>query len=222
MTERIRNDYEGLKEFTENASHEFQTPLAIIKSNIDWLLQQVSDKEQILSLERIESSINRMSKTNKALLLLAKIENRNFNQYENASLESLVLETLESYEDFIQAKGLLIKKQLFNNQKNNRPVNKSLLQILTNNLISNAIKHNILKGYIHIYLDENKLIIKNSGHKLTVDPHKLFDRFAKDNPSSESSGLGLAMVKQICEILHYDIKYQCQENEHIITISFNL
>lgn len=218
MTDRLRKDYLGLKQFTENASHEYQTPLAIIKSNVDQLLQKTTQKDQVQSLDRIESAINRISKTNQALLLLTKIENQSFTELEHESIGLIVEDTLKTYDEFIKTKSLKINVSI--KYKGEQLINKPLVQIMISNLIGNAIKHNHKKGFIAIRLDEDRLEISNSGQPLNpeVDPKDLFQRFSKGNPSSDSSGLGLAVIKQICDVLEYEITYQVQDTHHIITI----
>ena len=99
-------------------------------------------------------------------------------------------------------------------------MNASLAHLLFDNLLGNAIKHNVAKGFIRIIIKQKEFSISNSGTVLQVDLEKLFDRFVKNNPSSDSLGLGLAMVKQICTMYGFAINYNSQENIHTISIGF--
>ena len=87
MTDRIKKDYSNMKEYTENASHEMQTPLAIISSKLELLLQsQKLDEKQMKAITDAYDASNRLSKLNKTLLLLAKIENRQFPESKSTAI----------------------------------------------------------------------------------------------------------------------------------------
>lgn len=220
MTSRIKLDYLSLKEFTENASHELQTPLAIIKTNIDCLLQEVSDAHQLKELENIERAVNRISRTNQALLFLTKIENHQFTQLECLQLETVIRQTLEEFGPIIQAKNLQLRFTVSSKPEEGL-FNKTLIQVLVSNLLSNAVRHNIPGGFISIYLTKSVLIFENSGKPLAVPPARLFERFAKANPAAESTGLGLSIIEKICQELGFSISYTCPEDRHCFTIKFS-
>ena len=219
MTGRVSRDYDEIKSFTENASHEIQTPLAIIKSKLELLSQSENLKEeQMNSIQSVYEATNRLSKLNQSLILLTKIDNQQFRESEEVNISSLINKHLNNYEELIAAKFITIKKNIEDNVNMN--MNEALAEILISNLITNAIKHNIDKGIIEITLSNNHLLISNTGLPLKIDPSELFERFKKDKVSSESLGLGLSIVKKICERYSYGIKYIYSDTLHTITINF--
>jgi signal transduction histidine kinase len=223
MANKIENDFINLKEFTENASHEIQTPLAIIKSKLEILIQSTTlTREQIELVQIMDHATSRLSKLNMGLLLIAKIENNQYEKMEPVSLGSLIRKSLETLDDFIRHKNLEVKWEMEEMVSVN--MNPVLADILVNNLINNAIKHNVCDGYITIMLSVKELTIENSGKPLVgnsiENPSDLFHRFKKNSTSDESIGLGLAIVKKICDTYHLSIFYTIKDNIHSISIKF--
>ena len=220
MTNKIENDYINLKEFTENASHEIQTPLAIINSKMEVLLQSgdLSDK-QLKSVADTYDASNRLSRLNKALLLLTKIENRQFPESTSVSPELIINKQLELLEDLIQSKNITI--EIHKTEDCILLINPYLADILFSNLIKNAIRHNINKGKLIIDISKDSLIISNTGINQELQEEKLFKRFYKSSESSESLGLGLSIVQKIAEVYHYSISYQYNQSLHSIGVHFN-
>jgi len=218
LTSKLRSDFNNLKEFSENASHEMQTPLAIMQSKVELLLQSSKlTKDQINLLQSIYQAGQKLSKLNKTLLLLAKVENQQFSVKEDVSLKSLIEKQLEHYEDFIINKNIQVNTDLADNMIR---TNTLLAEILISNLISNSIKHNIQNGNINITYFRDILIFSNSGNELKQDPENLFNRFKKASTLKDSLGLGLAIVKKICEANGWQISYSYQENVHQISVLF--
>ena len=219
MTDKIQNDYQNLKEFTENASHEIQTPLAIIRSKLELMIQSENlPDEQIKSIQEIYESVNRLSKLNQSLLLLAKIENRQFNEEQKVDLKNLIEKKINQLEELIDLKKIKIEK-IFSDSVEIK-INPQLADILLSNIIGNAIKHNLNEGKIRIEIKNNSLTISNTGNSLEISSKKLFERFQKASPSSDSVGLGLSIVKQICDTYNFRVNYSTKENIHIVSISF--
>lgn len=218
MTHRIQQDYKSLKQFTENVSHEIQTPLAVIKLNVDWLVQHISDEKQLGNLSKIEMAVNRITRTNQALLLLTKIENNQFEEKAPVSISSSIKQGLTEYEDFIEARKLNVSVQATGTLKE-RVVNKQLFQILVNNLINNAVKHNVQNGFINIFFNNQELIIENSGKEINIDPNQLFNRFVKGDQSSQSSGLGLSIAETIARIMSFRLLYSTDGMNHKMVVT---
>ena len=218
MTDRIQKDYRNLKEFTENASHEMQTPLSIIESKLDILIQSDSiAEEHANNVNAIYNSMNRLSRINKSLLLLAKIDNFQYNKTEAVDFKMLVEKQLDFFEDILQAKGLKVSSNLGYDKI--IVINFDLADILVSNLLSNAIKHNVSDGTISVMLTNEYFEIKNTGKSLTVNPDELFERFKKDS-ASDSVGLGLSIVKRICDASNISIIYIYIDGEHRIRLDF--
>ncbi|MDD5571113.1 MAG: HAMP domain-containing sensor histidine kinase [Bacteroidales bacterium] len=219
MTDKMYSDYVSLKKFTENAAHEIQTPLAIIKSKLEILMQHENiDGEQMKLIHSIYESSNRLSKLNQGLLLLTKIKNRQFAIANNVDMNAVIEKKLENFEDIIKIKGISIIKNLNENVKLN--ISPLLADILISNLLNNAIKYNVDNGKIEIILKTDRLVVSNSGLPLKIKPDSLFERFSKDNDSSESLGLGLSIVKEICDNYNFGVNYNYSNNTHEIEIKF--
>ncbi|OJV22594.1 MAG: hypothetical protein BGO21_05415 [Dyadobacter sp. 50-39] len=212
-------EYQLLKEFTENASHEIQTPLAIIRSKLDLVIQEegLSDR-QAEALKSVYSGIKRLTKLNQSLLLLTKIENRQFSQTSRVDLLEKVSEKLGQFQEFWQNNDISWSQEL-------NPAwidaNPELIEILLTNLISNAGRHNRPGGSIHIRLTANELRVSNSGSDTALDTSRLFRRFYKEVQNSQHNGLGLSIVKQICDQLLIRISYQYSGGLHQFTLSWD-
>ena len=145
-----------------------------------------------------------------------KIPNKKLSPTKNISV--LSNKHLSNYEELIAAKLITIKKNIDDNIK--LCMNETIAEILISNLITNAIKHNINNGIINITLTKKYFSISNTGIPLKSDPSELFERFKKDTVSSESLGLGLSIVKKICERYGYGINYNYSDPMHTTTITF--
>ena len=158
MMEKIYSDYVQQKEFTENASHEMQTPLAVVKANLSLLMQSPHLKEDEMNrLQTIENTIKKLSSLNKALILLSKIENNQFSESEEIQVKSVVSKIADNFIDVIHSKNISLDLML--NQDISTKMNPTLAEILITNLLQNAIRHNTENGQITIELKENSLII---------------------------------------------------------------
>jgi len=207
--------YKTQKEFTENASHELQTPLAILKNKLDILLQnQDLTEKQYQIAEEMNRALSRSSRINKNLLLLAKIEN---NQFENSEihLDELLNQSMEILQEHFEQKNISINTEISSNVKVNGNI--GLTEVLINNLILNAIRHTSINGSISIKLNNSVFEVSNSGtEKLNSDLlFKRFSRFSKDN---NGSGLGLAIVKEICKSQNWTIDYRFENHNHIFSV----
>jgi signal transduction histidine kinase len=211
------DDYQSLKEFTENASHEIQTPISIVKGKLELLLDGNLDNDQKKLVEDASKGLNNLSKLGKTLTLLAKIDNQEFERKETVDVSNTLLDLLEEYEELIYLKGLNLTHKI--EADVDWKIHPVLLEILITNLLNNAIKHNLSEGgFIKVYLEKNQLIIENSGKALNFPTELLFARFKKGNQSSSSLGLGLAIIQKICMVSALKINYLNKEQLHQNTI----
>ncbi len=219
LTEKARADYSSLKAFTENASHEMQTPLAVISSKLETLLQSdtLSEEEAGLSASAATAA-GRLSRLIETLLLLTKIQNGQFAGRSDVSLAEAVKAQLTIAQDFIREKALTVRTSVNEGKISANPM---LLDILLSNLIGNAVKHSRHGGEIDVRMEEAVLTISNIGTPLTVDAASLFDRFAKADASSKSLGLGLSIVKTICEGAGWRYFYTTEGTHHQFRIVFS-
>jgi signal transduction histidine kinase len=216
-TAKAKHDYKDLKTFTENASHELLTPIAIINSKLDTLIQTENfNEQQSKILNDLYGAVSRLNRLNQSLLLLVKIENRLLRGEEKLDLKALIEEQLVQFEEIFQDKELKLTVQLDNKEIAATPY---LLEILLSNLLSNAIRHNYRGGEVNINLTAEHLVISNTGEDKPLPDDKIFTRFHKSS-GSEGSGLGLTISRQICGNFNFTLNYDFQSPFHIFTIKF--
>jgi signal transduction histidine kinase len=206
------------KEFTENASHELQTPLAIIKGKLDLLLQQESiTNEQYLIVEEINTVLTRASRINKNLLLLAKMENNQFQISKSINISKISTEVTRNLQSYFSSQ----KKQFTVAIESNITLdcNATLVEVILNNLLLNTIKHSNNEALTHLAITKQGITVSNSGTQPLLEG-KLYTRFASMTKNATSSGLGLAIIKQICEVHGWKIQYTFDKNNHIFTVLF--
>ena len=210
--------FEQQKVFLENASHELQTPLAVLKSKIDSLLQSHNlSSDQLNIINQINVPLARASRINKNLLLLSKIENHQFEDKEDINFKTVLTESLTLLEDYISDKGLNITQSI--EGKNQLICNNVLLEVLVNNLFINAIKHTDKNGKIIIELKNDILTVKNSGI-LPLNKEVLFNRFLINSKEPSNSGLGLAIVKEIANRYQWSVTYNFEQEMHVFLVKF--
>jgi signal transduction histidine kinase len=215
--ENASRDYRNLREFTENASHELQTPLAIVRSNLDLLVQEGMSERQSELVQGVYKAVRRMKRLQESLLLLTKIDNRQFSGVDDIRLDLAVSDKVHQLQELFHARSLHCKLELV---EASVPANRELLDILLNNLFSNAIRHNISEGEIHARLEEHSLRVSNTGPTEALDGSRIFRRFYKRSDSSDNNGLGLSIIKQICDTTAMNVQYGFAEGWHSFTISW--
>ncbi len=214
LTDKLKRDFVTLKEFTENASHEIQTPLTIISLNLEEILQQELTEESFRKVVTAINGIKRLSVLNQNLLLLTKIENKQFAATEIIILNELIERKIDEFEPMLRERN--IKINFISQSGFSVKMNLQLAEILLNNLFSNAVNHNIKNGFINIIATQDKITISNTGLDKALDKESIYNRFVKGN--STSHGLGLAIVKQICDSYHLEIHY-IKNELHCFTVS---
>lgn len=205
---KAQNDYHTLKVFTENASHELQTPLAIISSKLDVLIQSEDlTKSQSEAISSAYKALGNLKRLNHSLLLLAKIENGQFTEQTTIDLQQLIREKQKQFAEQLQSKRIETRLNVTASVISG---NAQLADILLNNLFSNAIRYNIESGTIVCELKANQLAISNTSKLPALEERYLFNRFYKGNPGTAQHGLGLSIVKEICEASGYTCRYEFQ------------
>lgn len=216
LTERSRREYRALREFTENASHEIQTPLGIIQSKLDRLSQMQQVDENISALiVQARTAVERLRRVNKSLLLLAKLDNNAYAEKELVRADELVQQQYEDMEELFAGKKITVHLHL---QPLRASCSRYLAEVLISNLFANALHYTPEGGAFTISVDGHTLVFENTGAALTFAPEELFDRFKKGSQHSQSTGLGLAIVKQICVVNDWCIHYQYRQGRHLFAI----
>ena len=218
MTQKINQDYESLKAFADNASHEMQTPVAVINSKLDLLIQDQRIAEKSMHhVQAMYHAVDKLTKLNQSLLLITKIENNQFKEKPKIDISTVLKERLSNLEELIHSRELTVNTDLKESTVSMHPV---LADILINNMLVNAIRHNNSKGIINIATRQGSVRISNSGESSELDRNIIYNRFEKSN-ASEGMGLGLAIVKQICDSYQFRIEYSFQKGLHDFTIIYN-
>jgi len=219
MTTKMRNDYLNLKEFSENAAHEIQTPLAVIRSKTDLLMQQkILNRDSISLIKSINEATTRLLKLNQGLLLISKIENRSFHEKKKVSLKKIIEKSLDNYKEIMQIKKINVEFEALDDALVD--MNEVLAEVLISNLLSNAVRFNIDGGFIKCHVDDKYLVFTNSGLPLTIAPELLFRRFQKGSDNPQSVGLGLSIVKKVAESYGMHITYNCIDTVHEIKLQY--
>jgi signal transduction histidine kinase len=219
MTARLKADYQNLRSFTENASHELQTPIAVMITKTENLLQSDNlTKEQKEGIYNLNQTAGKLKKLNQTLLLLSKIENSQFKAVKETDVTERVKLKMEQFEELFDIKNIKPGVSIEENVK--LTIDPMLMDTVVSNLVGNALKYTSEAKQVSIVLSKNKFSVSNSGDDLNVDPEKLFERFFKLNHDSESSGLGLALVKQIANTHGHSITYAFKTNMHIFEYTF--
>ncbi|MFC5412094.1 sensor histidine kinase [Larkinella bovis] len=218
MGDKMQQDYRSLKEFTENASHEIQTPLALINAKVEQLIQSEKLTEtQTRWIEDIYQASRRMARLNQGLLLLAKIENHQFTGDQTIDLTALLAERLADMEEVLIHKKIAV--HIRNETPFEVPLPAALADSLVTNLVNNAIKHNHAEGQVELLSDGDQLWLINTGQSLTTQPERLFERFKKEGAGPDSVGLGLAIIKEICDNYGLQVRYEEQNGWHRFCLS---
>ncbi|WP_020594807.1 sensor histidine kinase [Spirosoma panaciterrae] len=206
LTQNVRKQFLLQKQFTENASHELQTPLAIALTELDTLMQSDNLREaDHLHLQRATDALSRLSQLNRSLLLLAQVENDQFSTSQLLNISELVTQYTDEYASFFAHKGMSVERALF--PQVTLQMNPQLAGVLLNNLFKNAVRHGTPDGIVRIELTDRTLRIQNTGEPLPFADSQLFNRFVKNPARPDSTGLGLALVKQICDRYQLGLQY---------------
>ena len=199
LTAKVYSDYQNLKQFTEDISHEIQTPLAVMQAKIDTLVNATPiNQEQYQQFTSLENDIRKLKNLNKRLILLAKIDNNQFVNDQIISLKQIFEEAIENMTELSSA--------TFKLKSNADPplrIDPTLAVVLCNNLLSNAIKHNYKDNEILVEIEVDNVQVLNQGKAPINHPEHIFNRFYRESRNKDSSGLGLSIIKKVCEQYGY-------------------
>lgn len=211
--------YEQQKEFIGNASHELQTPLAIAISKLELLIEKENFTEnQAEKIAEIMEIIERLVRLNKSLLLLTKIENKQFFDNQEIKVNDIVEKNIEYLSDIAEFKEVEI---IFSeNSELLVKADAALINIIVSNLLRNAIFHNIKSGKVEVKIDAKKLSVLNTGTNHSLSHEKIFTRFQKSEQHQSGSGLGLAIVKAIAELYDFSVSYDFKNGMHEFSVNF--
>jgi signal transduction histidine kinase len=221
MSQNLHRQYVGQKEFTDHAAHEMQTPLAIVTTQLDQLLAtEPLTQEQVHYMEQAQVSIRRLTNLNRGLLLLTKIDNNQFADQHGVDLSKLVEKQVRDFSTYAQHRQLMLTSRIAPDVS--QPMNPHLAEVLFSNLIKNAIIHATPGTPVEICLTTAFFKTSNVGPPLPFAPDQLFDRFVKNPARPESTGLGLALVRQIADRCGMTVRYayDLQAETHTFEVQF--
>ena len=222
LTQRLVADYEALREFTANAAHETQTPLAIMQAQLEQLLQlpELENPKLAALVADLYGATLRLSRLHQALTLLSKIENRQFAAAVPVDLHQVLADKLRQLEALTAARQLTLHYRVAGAPA--LLMHPGLADSLVQNLLQNAIKHNHAGGTVAVCLSPTHLEVSNSGPAITGDPARFFERFRKHQAATTSPGLGLSIVQQICRYYGFRVAYTFAGGEarHTLRVQF--
>lgn len=217
FAERGEKLFEQQKTFIGNASHEMQTPLAICRNRLEMLMEdETLTEHQLNELIKTHQTLENLTRMNRSLLLLCKIENGQFADTRSVCLNDILAHYLDDYKEVYAYRNITVT--VTTDSSFCVEMNDSLVSVLVTNLLKNSFVHNIDGGFIYIKITANTFEISNTGEK-PLDRERIFERFYQGQKKEGSTGLGLALVDSICKANHLKIDYTYVENRHIFTIS---
>jgi signal transduction histidine kinase len=220
MSRNLQAQFLAQRQFTDNAAHEMQTPLAILGHELENLLDiEPLSMEQVTGIERAQDSIRRLVRLNKSLLLLTRIENHQF-AGEDVNVTLIVDELARVYQDFASHHGLKWEYDLAPDI--HQTMNPYLAEVLFSNLMQNAVRYTEPYAKVEMSLTPSYFQIQNPGAPLPFPAQQLFDRFIKNPAHPDSTGLGLALVQQIAQIFGMRVSYNYfpATNTHLFRVDF--
>lgn len=221
MSQNLHQQYRAQKEFTDHAAHEMQTPLALVTAQLDSMLgTEPLTTEQIGLVESAQQSVWRLADLNKGLLLLTKIDNRQFSEQQPVNLSKLVGKLHDQFASYAEYRVIAWRSQVTPDVC--RVLNPYLAEILITNLLKNVLLHADAGTYAEVVLTETCLTTRNVAPPLPFPTDRLFDRFVKNPARPDSTGLGLALVRQIARRYGMTVTYAYEETVglHTFTVLF--
>jgi signal transduction histidine kinase len=219
LLERNIATYQSQKQFIENASHELQTPLAIAVNKLELLAERTPLPETRMNeLTGVIESLERLIRINKTLLLLSRIENRQYPESDAIDIGKVVDKTTALLKDFTEFKQVTVISDASSCLVN---MNRELADIMISNLIKNAINHNVPGGKVLLTVTPNQLRVANTGRNLQLPSEKIFKRFYKESDSPNSTGLGLAIVHSVADYYGFEVTYSYVDFMHVFDVNFS-
>lgn len=218
FVQRSEAVFEQQKVFIGNVSHEMQTPLAISLNRLEMLIDDDALTErQLAELIKTHQTLTHLTRLNKSLLLLFKIDNNQFIEETTVSFRQLVEKYLEDYKEVYTHKHIQVTCQVVSDFT--VQMNDMLANMLITNLLKNAFVHNVESGILHIDIQKEFFSIQNSGVSAPLDSVKIFQRFYQQQKNEGNTGLGLAIADAVCKHSSLILEYVYYTGVHEFRIS---
>lgn len=209
--------FEQQKQFIGNASHEVQTPIAICMNRVEMLMEdEAVTEKQMEELVKMHRTLEYVSRLNKSLLLLSKIDNSQFVEMSDVDFNELLKGFVEDYSEVYAYKDLDFSFE--ENGSFRAKLNGVLGNILATNLLKNACVHNIKGGKVEIRCAEDFVQIRNTASEGALDCNHIFERFYQGHKKEGSTGLGLAIADAICRQYGLVVSYSFEYRMHCFVL----
>jgi signal transduction histidine kinase len=217
LLDRTIASFNSQKQFIENASHELQTPLAISINKLELLVEKNSTSDSLVQeISSVIQTLERLTKLNKTLILLSRIENMQFSALSIVNMNQLTDNIASDLSDFAAFKSVTIT--IAHESVLRLELNQELASIMVLNLLKNAIIHNVEGGSVEVSINSSGINIENTGATPKLDTSKIFTRFYKGSSLHTSSGLGLSIVKSIADLYAYHLQYDYKNGKHAFAV----
>ncbi|MBK7297613.1 MAG: HAMP domain-containing histidine kinase [Flavobacteriales bacterium] len=199
--------YADQRAFTENAAHELQTPLAIAINKLELLVEHGgSEEERMVAVGEVIAVLERLTRLNRSLLLLARIDSRLFPDEQEVSFATLAAEVMEEFTDLAEHRE--VEMQLETQGDLTLAMDPALARTLVTNLLKNAIVHNHAGGRVTVLVVQGRVVVHNTGSTPALDAERIFLRFHKETKAEGGTGLGLAIAKAIADLYDMQLTYR--------------
>jgi two-component system OmpR family sensor kinase len=190
----MKESMQNMNKFIEDTTHELNTPISTILTNIE-LLDTIYQCEGKQEMRRIEIASKTLSRLYEDLTYL-KLNHNYHREIKPLNISELLFERVEFFQTLIEAKLLILEKEIHSNITIQIDKNDAIRMI--DNLISNAIKYNRKSGRLKLVLTQDKLVIEDAGVGIQEkNIHLIQGRFKRANKSEGGFGIGLDIVGQV-------------------------
>lgn len=215
LVRNANNAFAAQRAFTENAAHELQTPLAIAINKMELLVEgEASEEERMVVLGEVIASLERLTRLNKSLLLLARIENRQFPDEQNISFGKLIAEVMDEFADLAEHREVELRTEVRGDLV--LAMDPALARTLVTNLLKNGIVHNLAGGHVSVLVEQGRLTVTNTGGTTALNADRIFQRFHKETKAEGGSGLGLAIAKAVADLYALRLSYHYDGTHHFV------
>ena len=213
----MRDALHLLDTFIKDTTHELNTPVSTIVANVEMIdTSKIDDEKLIKKINRIDIGAKTISNIYDDLTYLI-LDNKIISNNQDINLKTIIEQRVEYFNTLASVKKITIKTDLKEDTVLN--IDQKKISKLIDNLISNAIKYNKIGGTIDIKLSKNYFYVQDSGRGISQDNIELmFDRYSRFDKSVGGFGIGLNIVKLICDEykLHIDIKSKLEQGTKVI------
>lgn len=216
--QRNNDMYEEQQLFIGNASHELQTPVAICQNRLEILSEDAAlTEEQLGEILKVRQALDHLSKLNKSLLLLTRIDNRQFPDTAEIDINTLLRNLIADYSEVFAYRQITLT---FTEEATvTIRMNETLASVLYSNLLKNAFIHTPQNGTIEVVVSKEHIAISNSAENGPLPAEEIFRRFYQGRKKEGSLGLGLSLITSIGRLYNMRVGYDFTAGKHRFTVT---